>query len=235
MSIVEIAIISAAGIGSRLGLNMPKCLVPIGGQRIIDYQLEFLQEVDEVRVVVGFMEEKVIHHVKQRRPDVIFVRNPYYISTSTLQSICLAARNLKGPFLAVDGDLIIEPESGQAFLTQCAQGAPLIGVTPASTEDAVFVRTREKNDGSLWVEGFQRDSRTRLEWTGLAFLDARHISFENKFVYQSLEAYLPLRAEVIHCHEIDTQADLLRANLALHSFVATPTFQTRELFHAARR
>lgn len=78
------AVISAAGLGSRLELNMPKCLVEIGGRKVIDYQLDLLREIEDLRIVVGFMEEAVISHVREIRNDVLFVRNPDYRTTSTL-------------------------------------------------------------------------------------------------------------------------------------------------------
>src|SRR5947209_20101025 len=96
---VDIAIISAAGTGSRLGMNVPKCLVRVAGRRIVEWQLDLLWEVRDVRIVVGFLEDEVIECVRGIRPHVIFVRNPRYGVTSTLQSIALASRNLRHPFL----------------------------------------------------------------------------------------------------------------------------------------
>jgi choline kinase len=84
-------------------------------------------------------------------------------------------------------------------------------VTEAGTDDAVFVRSCRAN-GQLMVEGFQRAPKTDLEWTGIAYLDSRHICFENRFVYELLEQNLPLPAALLECFEVDTQADLARAN-----------------------
>ena len=38
MSIIKHAIISAAGMGTRLGLNLPKCLLQFSGVSIIKHQ-----------------------------------------------------------------------------------------------------------------------------------------------------------------------------------------------------
>ena len=78
MSSIKNAIISAAGMGTRLGLNIPKCLLKFNGISIIEHQLKLLKDIESVRVVVGFMEEDVIKTVKFFRNDVIFVRNPDY-------------------------------------------------------------------------------------------------------------------------------------------------------------
>lgn len=217
MSTVKHAVISAAGIGSRLGMNMPKCLVPVAGRRIIDYQLELLRQVEDVRVVVGFMEELVIEHVKSVRSDVIFVRNPDYARTSTIQSIHLATRYLDEPFLALDGDVVIERESFEKFLELGSTCVPLIGIAEASTEDAVFVKVREGSGGRFEVEAFQRKPATPFEWTGIAFLDNSFVPNENRFMYSVLEERLPLPAARLRCIEVDTPADLSRANQLLQS------------------
>jgi choline kinase len=211
LPVVEIAIVSAAGIGSRLGMNMPKCLVRVAGRRIIEWQLDLLRDVPEVRVVVGFLEDEVIECVRTIRPDVIFVRNPRYTETTTLQSIALASRNLKEPFLILDGDLLIEPGSFAAFLATCRPGEPTIGIAPAHSDDAVFVSTRAHQDAP-WVTGFQRSPRTDMEWTGLAWLDSSFIADRHCHVYQMIEPRLPLRAAVVHALEVDTSGDLARAN-----------------------
>ena len=43
MPAVELAVIAAAGLGSRLGAATPKCLVKIDGVTLIERQLELLR------------------------------------------------------------------------------------------------------------------------------------------------------------------------------------------------
>ena len=212
MQTIKHAIISAAGIGSRLELDIPKCLVTVAGRKIIDYQLENLKEIDDIRVVVGFYEEKVIEHVSKIRSDAIFVRNPLYSNTSTLQSLYLSAKYLNEPILTLDGDIILEKESFRGFLNICQNAVPVVAITPSGTEDAVFVNTHLDNNGDLFVDSFQREPRTEYEWTGIAYMKQKQIKYKNIFVYQALERYVPLRASIIRCFEIDTQSDLIRAN-----------------------
>src|SRR4051794_22866914 len=101
MQDVELAVISVAGIGSRLGLNLPKGLVKLGEKSLLERQLELVADVPEVRIVIGYKEEEVVEHVRRIRDDVIFVRNPEYARTSLLQSQHLAVRHWDGPFLAM--------------------------------------------------------------------------------------------------------------------------------------
>lgn len=211
MQTIKHVIISAAGIGSRLGIDTPKCLVTVAGRKIIDYQLENLKDIDDIRVVVGFQEEKVIEHVSKVRSDAIFVRNPLYINTSTLQSIFLGAKYLNEPFLVLDGDVILERESFREFLMICQNDVPVIAITPSGTEDAVFVQTYINDNGDLFVDRFQREPKTDFEWTGIAYLKPELIKYENIYTYEALKEHVPLRASIIKCFEIDTQPDLLRA------------------------
>lgn len=217
MHAVDVAVVSAAGFGSRLGRDVPKALVPVAGRPIIDHQLDLLRDVPDVRIVVGFREEEVVRHVRALRPDAVFVRNPDFATTSTLQSVHRAVRHLHGPFLAIDGDLIIEPSSFRRFVERCSLGAPLVGVTAASSDDAVFIVGQHLSDGTVRVERFQRHPITELEWTGMAFLDHRHVRDENTFMFQALSPSLPLRGQMVRSVEVDTPGDLARADAVLTS------------------
>ncbi|UNM06417.1 MAG: NTP transferase domain-containing protein [Holosporaceae bacterium] len=83
MQPIKHAVILAAGLGSRLGLDLPKCLVEVHGKKLIEYQLNLLSEIPNVYIVVGFKEKKSWRWQKKVRPDVIFVRNP----TTKIQQI----------------------------------------------------------------------------------------------------------------------------------------------------
>lgn len=195
---------------------MPKCLVPVLGRTIIERMLRLLGDIPDVRIVVGFLEERVVEHVRRIRDDVIFVRNPRYASTTTLQSIHLAVRHLREPFLAIDGDLVLEEASFLRFLTEAvrSQGS-LLGLTPSGTEDAVYVSTERMADGRLEVSGFQRRDRTPLEWTGLAYLRPEQIVDEPIALFEALIPFLPLTGAILGALEVDTPADLERASRAL--------------------
>lgn len=205
---VKYAVISGAGMGSRLELNLPKCLVEIAGRRIIDYQLDLLRDVEHVRVVVGFMEEQVVDHVRQIRDDVVFVRNPAFATTSNSYSLHLATRGLSEPFLAIDGDLLIDPISFKAFLAACEGGRSVIGFTDSKTEEAVYVCL---NEAQTQVVGFQREPRTPNEWCGIACLAGIQIDKEAGYVYKEIGKHLPLAAQKVDCFEIDTPEDLRNA------------------------
>lgn len=213
MQHIKHAIISMAGLGSRLGFNMTKGLVKVGEKRIIDYQLELLEEINDVRIVIGFQEEKVMEHVRKIRDDVTFVRNPDFKTTSTTHSIHLASKDLKDPYIIMDGDIIINKKDFKNFLNNC-NNKSIICITPSKTEEAVFVSI---NKNSNTIESFQRSPQSKYEWTGIAYLNNIWLDKNQKYVYKDLENYYPLNYFILDCYEIDTESDLEIAINNLHS------------------
>ena len=122
MSRVRHAIVSCAGLGSRLGLNSAKCLVNVNGKRIIDYILPLVADIEDLRIVVGFQEAEVMEYVSKKRADAVFVRNPTFASTSNSYSVNLGSHDLQEPFMIIDGDMIIEPPSFRRFLLAAERG-----------------------------------------------------------------------------------------------------------------
>ena len=207
MSIIKHAIISAAGMGTRLGLNIPKCLLEFDGVTIIQHQLELLKDIEDVRVVVGFMEEEVIEIAKTYRNDIIFVRNPNFQTTSNTHSISLATKGLKDSCILLDGDLLINKNSFHEFINKFDGKSSLIGITESKTDNAVYVELNEKDE----VKKFSREVKTNNEWSGIVCLNDIQITDEHPYLYQILENFLPLKAKNIMCSEIDTADDLKRA------------------------
>lgn len=201
---VKTVVICAAGLGSRLGLDMPKCLVPIGKHRLIYYLLDLLKDVENIRMVVGFKEDEVVDYVKNIREDVVFVRNPNYSTTTNSYSLYLGTRDLKEPYMTIDGDMILDPDSFKNLVEKCVPGKDLIAVTRAKTEDAVFVKLDDKNQT---VE-FSRERISDYEWSGVGYFSNIKIEKDGNYIYQIVEKYLPVESTEITCWEIDTPQDL---------------------------
>lgn len=212
---VKNAVICAAGLGSRLGLDTPKCLVKLGKHRLIYYLLDILKEVENIRLVVGFKEEEVIEYVKNIREDVVFVRNPDYSSTTNSYSLHLGSYDLKEPFVTIDGDMIIDPENFKLFVDAIDVNEDLIGLTKAKTEDAVFAKIDENN----FITEFSREPISKYEWSGIAYFANFKVRKDGQYVYQEIEPYLPMKSVLMECWEIDTPGDLdLVVNEVSHIF-----------------
>lgn len=208
MPSVKHAIIAAAGVGSRLGLGRTKCLLEINHQPLIAYLLKLLEDVEDVRIVVGFQEQEVIDTVLRYRRNVTFVRNPDYLSTSTLTSYWLGGQGIDENCLFMDADIIFEPDSFIGFKNFCVGNRldNIIGITPTKTHDAVFVSLADST-----VVGFSREHKTDYEWANLCFIHPQLLTSAGESVFQQLTQHLPLTAYKIESFEIDTKGDMEQA------------------------
>ena len=209
------AVIAAAGVGSRLGLGIPKCLVEVRGRRIIDYLLDAVADIPCVRLVVGFRELEVMAHVRALRRDVLFVRNPAFLHTTTLQSLHLGVRGLNDPCLILDGDTIYDRPSLRRLCDLSADGAPTVGVSTDITEDPVYAAVSQGAGDALTITGFSRTEVSAYEWANVAVVSPSLLTDTPTHVFQRLSAGLPMRAAVIERLEIDTEGDLRRAEAYL--------------------
>jgi choline kinase len=199
-------VVACAGLGSRLGRNLPKALVEVKGQTLLTRLLTgALRPFEDVRIVVGFREADVMAHARAVRDDLIFVRNPNFQSTTVADSFAMAVNDVAGPCLIVDGDMLVDEADFMAFTEACADGRPLIGVTPSRSEQAVFVDLTP--GAQRYVVGFRREPAASHEWCGIALVDRAMFATRRTFVYECLERHLPMRAFEVDVAEIDTPAD----------------------------
>jgi L-glutamine-phosphate cytidylyltransferase len=104
------ALILAAGSGSRLNQDLPKCLTEVGGRTLLSHQLEALDDAgaDGVTVVLGH------EHLSVRRAlghDVRVVHNERYAETNSIYSFWLARHAVQGDDVVVlNSDVLFDPE-----------------------------------------------------------------------------------------------------------------------------
>ena len=218
MQAPESLVICAAGVGSRLGLDLPKCLVQIEGKPLIHHVLSATRACKDVRVVVGFRETDVIAAVRDVRPDALIVRNPNYRDTTNVDSLFLGSRGVRGRFIGLDGDVLINEVEFKRFLDLASLEENLIAITPRRTDDAVSVEFDEEHGlvRSFRLPGREGDS---FEWAGLASIERVDPSLPG-FFFRQLEPHLPTPAVIVECYEIDTDGDLAQARRAARDFMA---------------
>ncbi len=195
-------IISCAGIGKRLGRGVPKATVEVCGEPMILRMLKMLDDVDDVRVVVGYQPEKVIDIVLSYRWDVTFVFNHDYLNTGTGASVLLAAKYARDFILTIDGDVIVHPDDMKKILKHPSE---FVGVTDILSDDSVLAEIKNNK-----VAGFSRMDG-QYEWTGIAQIKSKNLPFTNGHVYEILEPLLPLPIMKIRTREIDTENDFVVA------------------------
>lgn len=196
-------IIAAAGKGSRLGAGLPKCLVEVNGHAIFEYQLRAFSWADEIRMVVGYRSEKVVARVSAADSRVVFILNPDYAGTTTLQSNFLGARGVEGKALFIDGDMVISRKTSEALHQAYERGEDFIGVARELSEEPVYAGVENGQ-----VQWFSYDRPSPYEWANTALLDVKGLAYQKTHFYVQLEKYLPTRALVVDRLEIDTPEDL---------------------------
>ena len=115
----SVAVVMAAGKGTRMKSDLPKVLVPVCGRPMIDYVLDALQRagIGRAIVVVGYRAADVQGALAGRK-QVDFALQAQQLGTGHAVMMCrqqLAGHS--GPVLIVAGDSpMLQPESLQALL-----------------------------------------------------------------------------------------------------------------------
>lgn len=201
-------IISCAGIGSRLGLNMAKCLVEIQGISLLSRHMEMLKNIPNIYIVVGYQADSVINAVLKYRTDVVFLFNHNYLETGNFHSLTLGSWFQNHDFIiSLDGDLLIDPSD---FFRLYYSDEELICCSSPKTHDPIFCVTAEYNQ-KKYVSQFTRNP-TPYEWTGL--FQTKRLPFTEKgyYVYEVLQTILPIPMIEVHAMDIDTVEDLEMAS-----------------------
>ena len=189
-------VISCAGMGTRLGVNTTKALIDIDGVPLIIRQLQQLEDYDDIRIVVGYQADKVIDIVTQYRKDIMFVFNHDYRDTGTGASLSLGMKYAREYVVALDGDLLVNPNDFHKILTYPGS---CIGGTNPSTDNPVLMSTTKLKD-MTYVESFSRQQGD-YEWTGLMKIKASKLKAGVGHVYQLVEELLPLEMLYIRTKE----------------------------------
>lgn len=140
------AIILAAGKGTRMGAltaTTPKCLLPVNGRPILDYQLSALAAagIEDILVVSGFCASQVAAYSRGRFQALV---NNEYESTNSIYSLWLAKDWLAGSgFVLLNGD-VVPDERIVANLVNChAPCAALVDDSKALVDGEMNVVIRD--------------------------------------------------------------------------------------------
>ncbi len=206
MPTTKTIVINAAGVGSRLGLGITKCLLEVRGKSILARHLTALQGFTDIRIAVGYRAEDVMREGLRQCRDILFVFNHDYRNTGTLCSLANAARFARHFVISIDGDLILRARDLRAF---CEMDGPVIGVCRPCTAEPVYASVKHR-EGSMFVDAFSRE-KSEWEWTGLLQVPRQWIKHGPTHVYETLMNWLPIKAIPVETREIDTYEDYKEA------------------------
>lgn len=170
---VKKAVIVAAGLSSRLyplTLEMPKVLLPAGGQELILRSLALLREngIEETAVVAGYRKEQVAAAVGNR---AVIISNPFYKYCNNMGSLWFAKGFVgDGPFLYLHGDLVYDGKLLSLAREEFAAGEnDMELVTEFGRTDAEAMKVRVDRENYL-LESKKEipPAEAAGEWTGIA-------------------------------------------------------------------
>ena len=136
------AIILSAGQGKRLlplTAELPKCILPVRGRTLIEWQIDELAKegIERVTVVVGYRADKV-EQLLQRRYGSRAVRTLYnsaYATSDNLVSCWAARHEMNEDFVLLNGDTLFEAAVLHRLL-QTAEGEITVVVNRKQEYDA---------------------------------------------------------------------------------------------------
>lgn len=169
------AIILAAGLGRRLSLGVPKCLLEIAGRSILSRQVEALRAagVDHFAIVVGYREEDVRRHLACEAGRFTFITNERYAETNTIYSLYLARDHFGSGFFYTNGDVLFDRRLTCRLLP--ADSSSVVAVKPGrlAQEEVKVAVEPDPRQANAWTRvcriGKQLDPAQSLgEFVGVA-------------------------------------------------------------------
>jgi len=123
----SLAIVLAAGKGTRMESDLPKVLVPLAGRPMIDYVLDVLEQTGfaQILVVVGYKAD-LVREALRGRAGVGFVEQTEQLGTGHAVQVCREQlRTHDGPVLIVTGDSpLIQKSSIRELMTYYQDAGP---------------------------------------------------------------------------------------------------------------
>ncbi len=241
------AIILAAGIASRLRPltnNVPKCLLKIGDQLILERTLNNLLKngIDEVVIVTGFLQEQIKEFVKKTflNLKVEYLFNDKFETTNNIYSLWLAKNSiLNNDIILLDSDIIFdsriinklissEYKNCLAIRSDHILGEEEIKVTVDEknfiTEISKVVNPKEAVGESIGIELFDSAFNERLfEILDDKILNRKEVNhfYEAAFeeAIQKNNKIAVVDVDELRCIEIDTAEDIQSAEEEVIKYV----------------
>lgn len=229
------ALLLVAGMGTRLQpltFEAPKCLTVVGGIPIIERLVNNLraQGIKRLVVVIGHMGMLIKEFLHKYAEDmqVQFVVNPDYGTTNNIYSLWLARHQVKGPFLLVEGDLVFESWMLDDMLqpnkiaiseirprmngTMVELGAgPKINLIHVDYGNIDFSWYKTVNIYSLGLNSWKKVEKVLNRFILKNRIDEYYETVFAEMVAAGALSFDPVFFDTANWHEIDTKADLERA------------------------
>lgn len=247
-------IILSAGQGRRLSpmtAERPKCMLPIQGKALIEWQLEALEAcgLEHVTVVTGFGTGQVEDLLAQRNgtaaASVCF--NPFFEAADNLISCWAARGEMTEDFVLLNGDTLFEPAVLGRLLDSPARPVTL-ATDVKSAYDADDMKIQLAGERLLRIGKDLPVDRTDAESIGLMLFRGQGVELFRASLEQAVrdpralkQWYLSIIGQIAESGQVWTQSiagmdwsevdyplDLLRASAMVGQWHRTDAEQTTE-------
>ncbi|MBX7166796.1 MAG: NTP transferase domain-containing protein [Pirellulales bacterium] len=150
----SVAVVMAAGKGTRMKSELPKVLIPVAGRPMVDFCLDALVAggVEQIAVVVGYRAE-LVRETLAGRSGLLFCEQREQLGTGHAVMMCrdfLAAH--QGPVLVVAGDSpMLQPASVRALLDEFERTRPACLLGTAHKENPQGLGRILRDDAGRFV------------------------------------------------------------------------------------
>lgn len=158
---IDLAIVLAAGEGTRMKSSLSKVLHPIGGTTVIDHVIRAVSPISkEISVVVGAHREAVEEHLQKIAPQAKRVHQAERNGTGHAVQLALADTNVTGKVLVVAADTpLLRAETLRDFALAHAEFGSVASVLTAILPDPTgYGRIVRDDEGEISAIIEERDA-----------------------------------------------------------------------------
>jgi len=214
-------IILAAGMGTRLNKNKPKCLTVLSnGETILQRQINALLgyvDKEDITIVVGYKKNMI----KKEYSDYSFVFNSNYENTNTAKSLLCALdkKQLDSDLIWLNGDVVFDSEILKPIF-KSKKSSMLVNTNSVGQEEVKYNINKDGTinevskriqDGLGEAVGINKISRIHLEQFKYQLGKCDNNDYFEYaielLINQNIKIY-PMDISDSFCCEIDTQYDL---------------------------
>jgi bifunctional UDP-N-acetylglucosamine pyrophosphorylase / glucosamine-1-phosphate N-acetyltransferase len=184
-----VAIVMAAGKGTRMKSDLPKVLVPLGGRPMVEFVLDAIRAVGIERavVVVGYRADLVRETLGKHR-GVEFVEQSPQLGTGHAVMVCREAlKNHVGPVLILTGDTpLVQPATLRKMLDEFARTKPACLMGTAEKENPAGLG-RVVRDAAGNFAAIVEDKDCTPEQKAIREVNMSYYLFDSRELWHALE------------------------------------------------